>query len=1499
MPDATIIGRVGIKVVPDTEDFKADTKVSLEAIERSIDPIQIDFEAQIEDAVADVRKAIDKAQKAAQDVTIELNVGSASTRAAQARLAYLSRTRVVDLLPQVNEAASAKALASLAALSGARGVFDISTDFANFLGNLDKAAPRIGKASLAIANLSSLALSSVSNMLAFGSSVSSIAGSALALPGIFGGTALGLGATVAVLKDFNQQIPGVGQRFHDLQDVMSENFYDQAAKPFESFIDTIFPQFAAGMADTSVALGSFFADFAQASEGSLNGQLGSMFDDLADSIVIAGEHTDSLLGIIEKLGEVGAGNLPALADYVGGLFDQFDSFLGEKGPDGLQAYIDSGVGALQDLGGAIKAAGSLFAGLSRAAEDAGGSTLAILRETLEGAASAVNGPTFQAALSDVFRASHEGFSAIVDASREEAEGFALRLSSVLSDVLPSAGRAAGNLLSGLFNALDTDRVQEALTGLFDSIERATEDLGPSLDGLAEHLAGVVDIASILIETIAGALTPIIENLGPIFDEVVTALLPLIETLGDITVVASTFASGAIATLPAGLSAVALALGVAYLAANKAKVAMTGLSTSAKTLNERLASTSVGTFAQNISTVASTMLTAGARTQRESARMRTALKGIGVTAGKAAVGVGAVALASSDLGEKLGVQNTLTYGLIGSAFGPYGAAVGAAAGALKDFSAKSDAAKDAQVQFAKAIAGMDGASVAAYATSLSDLTAATDAYFDSLGDGSFGTQIAKSLTPSGLITNLDFIFGSGSEKAAQMTAAAADAAAGLDDLQLAGRDLAVQFGIVPDSIAKSAITVGQMDAAFQAAAPALQAFGYSVEDIIAAVRDGSILDLYDQLATYTAEMDSQAGRTSRLTEAIGLLDQQAISASVSAEALKASLDALLDPQIGAEAALDAYKVALQELGDQFDETGLGFRGFGEDAIANKAATRDYIATVKELLVAQAENGASAGKIAALVAQAREEFIKEGTAADGSTAAIEARANAIGLTPKLVRTVFKQIGVDLSRKQLKELQGQLDRLPETVRTVISNKGVPQSLAEAKRLGERLDLTTRERKILLSLVGDAEVNEKLKGTRKAAENIADVTYSAQLDAKDDANPVIDKTQLALERYAAKVATATIKVNDQATAGINRVSQALTALNNRKATVYTEHRTTYTTRGGRPSTSLNDPLGRVNPDALSQLQKAYAKNFERVLDRMQSQADNAFGKLLNKFEDRTQKAKLRDMFVDDLQSLKGLTKFYDRLNGQYDKAVSKLAAYRRELKAFREQVSSTVIATGDVTQLGALTYDGIVRGLADAAERAEEFQAVISGLIKADLNETTLQQLLQAGPEAGLAVAQAILSGGVDQVNELQEQLADAAGGVANAAGTEIYGDLIVDAEKDVQKLLKKLVPLQKKIQRFVKDLMKALREQLKADALKLSLGDIVTVNIPGNNGGGKGPGVKGSRMQTLAPSGAVARASTAPATGTTINKTLIYNAAPGSSLGTEEDLFAAVGKARGGWL
>jgi len=591
MADVTI-GRVSVKVYPDTSDFRKHLKADLEKIEKGL-KIEVDallnskmlarhadavvermnskaerskrriiFDADLDTnnigerarvAAAEVDKAMkdstldlstaldDEALRKVRDTlddlvddydgkNIELQAGVDSL-VARAELARVSRDRLVALHIQVSKASLAKAEATLAALSGLRLLGSTLDNLSDMFKNLDKNIPIIGTIAEAVIGLSAWLLAAASNTFTLARGLAQIGGLALTLPGIVGGLAFGLGATIAVLKDFNAVLPEVGREFSRIQDLMSGDFWSLAERPIKNLTTTLLPQLEGGLRVTSVALGNFFGGLADSIRGSLDGELDGMFANLAASIDIAAESNGRLANTIKILGTNGSKYLPRLAGFYNKINQEFSTWLTKAESTGrLNEIIETAIVNAKDLGSVLSNAGGILAGIARAAERAGGSSLSMLAEALERIHKAVDSPGFQDGLVDVLEGAHDAMNRISNQSGPAVSAFFKNFASTLSDAFRSAGDAIGSLLDGVFRGLNTDGFATGFLDFLNGIGDGIRALEPMWEPLGNAIGAIGTLAGELARNFGPLLSQLLVSLSGMVLDVVPKLTPVIEAL---------------------------------------------------------------------------------------------------------------------------------------------------------------------------------------------------------------------------------------------------------------------------------------------------------------------------------------------------------------------------------------------------------------------------------------------------------------------------------------------------------------------------------------------------------------------------------------------------------------------------------------------------------------------------------------------------------------------------------------------------------------------------------------------------------------------------------------------------------------------------------------------------------------------------------------------------------------------------------------------------------
>ncbi|GAW50618.1 MULTISPECIES: phage tail tape measure protein [unclassified Nocardioides] len=208
-----------------------------------------------------------------------------------------------------------------------------------------------------------------------------------------------------------------------------------------------------------------------------------------------------------------------------------------------------------------------------------------------------------------------------------------------------------------------------------------------------------------------------------------------------------------------------------------------------------------------------------------------------------------------------------------------------------------------------------------------------------------------------------------------------------------------------------------------------------------------------------------------------------------------------------------------------------------------------------------------------------------------------------------------------------------------------------------------------------------------------------------------------------------------------------------------------------------------------------------------------------------------------DERKELLANERARDRIDKKLDAAREKLRSLRQEAREYAKSVQDAVVSFGNVTsfvdqQTGTVTADSIVAGLKLKVMQAASYSAAMAQLVTMGLNQTTIDQLTQAGVEGGLATASALLAGGqtaIDQVNQLTGQLVDTGAGLGSMLSDQMYGDGIAAAQQLVNGLEAQKAELEKSGRRLARAFLRALRQELGSGLgdLGINISDFHTSN------------------------------------------------------------------------
>ena len=486
--------------------------------------------------LARVRHGLQEIKDDFDDSEIEFHplMDDSSYRILWARLKWLTRDRFAVIHPVVNKGAAALAERTLKAITlnatGLRNAGRALKNFFEYLERLDKNAPVLGMIATGIAAIGGAAIAAVGSVSHLAVELVRMAGAGLALPGILGGFAVGIGVFVTAIKNLNKEVPKVQQDLDAMGASINQKFWQNARVPLLEAWNKVLPSLEKGFDKTASALGRWTAAMATGFADNLRPEsMNYMFDNLAESIDIASESADDLGRIMEILGKRGSEYLPRLAAWTNDLAAGFRNWLDEADRTGrLNEMIETGITKLKEFGVLVREAGELVYILGSAAERAGFSGLKEMSEGLEQVNEDLK--ENQDVLDDYFSGAAlmaDGFKSAIGSIVSGLGEFSGTFETISSDV-QSVFEDIGGAIEGL---LGDENFQSGVEDLFGGIQSAVEDLTAVEPQLSAVLGSVASLAGTVVENIGEVGAKFIEAFGPEIVQILTGVKVPIDNLG--------------------------------------------------------------------------------------------------------------------------------------------------------------------------------------------------------------------------------------------------------------------------------------------------------------------------------------------------------------------------------------------------------------------------------------------------------------------------------------------------------------------------------------------------------------------------------------------------------------------------------------------------------------------------------------------------------------------------------------------------------------------------------------------------------------------------------------------------------------------------------------------------------------------------------------------------------------------------------------------------------
>lgn len=576
-------------------------------------------------------------------------------------------------------------------------------------------------------------------------------------------------------------------------------------------------------------------------------------------------------------------------------------------------------------------------------------------------------------------------------------------------------------------------------------------------------------------------------------------------------------------------------------------------------------------------------------------------------------------------------------------------------------------------------------------------------------------------------------------------------------------------------------------------------------------------------TYASTLDEVTGATTRATKSMIIQDLQQSGLLKKVGSLGVSQQTLINGILGRTAAQDQLTSAMDDEQRQIDKLVAKWRevgeekGFGSDeakSMADEIARRqDLINSVKSEVGEVKKATAAERERILLMAQVPDNVITkvQTPGAVDSKRELADLAATYRLTPKQIQTIIKMNGIDASKKEIRTLADEIVKSGKVKPSNDWQDALQDGLGSAKR-------RTR---------GDvAGLNDLLGGVGNRKPNIANGPFGRGVsgDLSALARTVTGQANRVGSNMGAGMLAGVSGWASAITGKVSSIVNAAVAAGHRAAESRSPSRKTMRL-GGYLGEGLAVGVDRSRPRARtagSQLVQSVLAGVDDGADGVSASIEKittAIRKAITgKNQGKRETAYLKTL-RDEFAALRANGRAQDQVAEKLEKARDKLKDLTEQYNDYSRAIRDSFTATGDVTQLGrsddgTVAISSLLNDLEKKVLGAERFEVLVAQLAKDGLSRTSVQQLLDAGPEAALATAEAIASGGaasITAMNELQARLAKSGDRLGDLMADRYYG-AGVDAAKGIVKGLEAQAKnLDRAALRLANALVKAVKKAL----------------------------------------------------------------------------------------
>lgn len=488
-----------------------------------------------------------------------------------------------------------------------------------------------------------------------------------------------------------------------------------------------------------------------------------------------------------------------------------------------------------------------------------------------------------------------------------------------------------------------------------------------------------------------------------------------------------------------------------------------------------------------------------------------------------------------------------------------------------------------------------------------------------------------------------------------------------------------------------------------------------------------------------------------------------------------------------------------------------------------------------------NGLQRGPFLNWIKGTRAELDKEGKSIRDTNDAAQTWKQTLKGIPKNVRTVLKQEGYQTNIGQLRDLVKKYHLTPKQVKTIIKAENLPFTVKQVLGLQGDLKKTGRQKPDFAPWMNGLHSNVN-KGKQTAKGGTNDINKSLHDAGKDKGSFGTFWKSLASNMDKSKASTKNTKETINKTlaeAGKTKPNFAgfNSAIRAEQGAAHSGGVGVGSSLGAGISVGFAPTAARLAAQASAAVNAGIAAARRAADAHSPSRKTKKLGKdmaqgLINGWREYSKK--LAVMTASDVKRLIAKTgstikHYHKQLTPQmrnlekrllanakaYDKVagtVKNLAAKYKDLKA---QIIDQAKTYTDITQSGAaFNANAMIASMQTKLAKVQQFNALIAQLVAQGLNKSTVNQLLQAGVEGGLAYAQALSNGGksaISSVNALQTQIDKATGALGKTGADAMYKSGLNAAKgllDGLSKNQRRLVNVGKKL---ANTLVAALKRQL----------------------------------------------------------------------------------------